>query len=482
MKTYYPRIHAELTVPVAGESVEKVRAATSDATYRFPLRLRTATLELNDHNHADSLKVSCEWLDAGMDPRFLHNATIEFYLGDAGGPGAYRPIDGGSDMRFAGIMTRPQRAMRDGSMVVELEFLDYTTLFLKKKHYPAAGVPDYGQRLDEAWARICDFTGPFDPAAGEIRSSVEALRDRLVLEGGLTEYPLLGQAVSPRFRGDRVHVKPDTDAWAVWQQCVGMCGLISFIRGDECVLTTATDYYTAKNPARLVWGENILDLTEARNPAKFNAVGLTSFDPLTGRTIEAFWPPVGDPNARRKNVLPRARGTKSGHASHARAKTSAEVRNAEDRTYYAYPEVTDPDVLTKIAQRVWEERSRQEVEGTLQTREMSATCVDGNTFDLVSLHAGDVVRIEFPDDARTLLTAFPTLDARMAYLMERGYETAVAELMARNMASFARLEPNFFVKSVRVHLTSDNQTGSFALDINYANRIAVDGSTPFDGQ
>ncbi len=140
-------------------------------------------------------------------------------------------------------------------------------------------------------------------------------------------------------------MKPDADAWAaIWQQCVGMCGLISFIRKDQCIVTTATDYYTSANPPRLIWGQNILRISEERDTRTAGAgVGITSFDPLTGTALEALWPPVGDASIRRKRLSAKKAGSPDA------------VRQSEAREYFAYPGVTDDaTLLGTSAKRVYE--------------------------------------------------------------------------------------------------------------------------------
>src|SRR5690606_25269097 len=154
----------------------------------------------------------------------------------------------------------------------------------------SSGVPDYSQRLDDAWKRIVSQT----PGA-------QALADRLVLEG-ISDFPQLGKAVAARFRRlGKVPTRPDTDAWAGWQQCVGMLGLVSYVDRQNVIVTTATNLYTSENPPRLIWGRNILSIEEERDAALASkGVGITSFDPLTGTTLEALWPPVGDKRVKRK--------------------------------------------------------------------------------------------------------------------------------------------------------------------------------------
>jgi hypothetical protein len=446
---------AVLRVAQMGSPQQRATQATDAELISFPIRVRRAFWESNDHQHADVLRLTAEWRDAGADPRLLSSATVQFYLGSADDKGHWSP--GPSTLRFLGTLVRARRIARDSEgFTVELEFQDYTCFFLRAKLPPEA-VPDYSQSLADAWARICDNTGYLDPnGSSKIVSTVSALRDRLTPVGQLAQgaLPSLGQAAAPRFArlGARVPVKPGADAWAVWQQCVGMCGLISFIRKDQCIVTLAQDYYSDQNPPRLVWGRNILELSEARNAdLAGKGVGVTSFDPLTNRTLESFYPPLAS-------------------AAQKRAVSSG---GAQSQAYemFPYAGITDQATLDALARRIWEERARQELEGQLTTAEMFSDTISGDSFDLLSLGPGDALRVEFEQKDKEALRSIPTVDGRIAYLTARGYSDGVAELIAKDADAFAGAAPEFCVKRVTADFETDGEGGSFQLQVQYCNRI-----------
>ncbi len=249
-------------------------------------------------------------------------------------------------------------------------------------------------------------------------------------------------------------VKPGADAWAVWQQCVGMCGLISFIRKDQCIVTLAQDYYSDSNPPRLVWGHNILEMSEARS-SDFagKGVGVTSFDPLTNKTLEAFYPPLGTSPSKRA------------------LSTGGKV--SDHYEMFPYTGITDQATLDGLARRIWEERSRQELEGQLSTAEMFADTVGGTSFDLLTLGPGDAVRVEFEQKDKEALRAIATVEERIAYLTRRGYSDGVAQLIAKDADAFTALSPEFCVKRVTVDLQTSEDSGSMEVQINYCNRLVV---------
>lgn len=439
IKTYRPRAALVLTVPLP-------KGGGSFEPYTYTVPVSRAQLTSNDHNHADTLTVTVDWLDAGTDPRWIAGATAEFYLGNAGAAGEWSPSE--RDLRFVGRMVKPSRRCEADKLSVELEFHDYTSFFLLAKPFATAGVPRFTDDLRQAWARICEHT----PGAEELGDNIEFL--------GVEEVPVLGQAVVPRFRkAGKLQHSPQTDAWAIWQQAVGAAGLISYIELDQCVVTTALDYYTAAAPPRFVWGRNLLTFEEHRNgDFALKPVGITSFDPITGRTIEVIHDPL------QRTIKVGARKRKGGKAP----KVKTDLSQVE---FFQFSGVTDEDALRRIAERVYEERSRQAMEGSLTTADMDAATADDQEMDLLELGAGDLIDVRFMDsDDAAFVREFPSVERRVAYLVGRGYTESVARVIANNVDFMTNLSSQFYVKSVETEIDLSGD-GSFKLTVNYINKI-----------
>lgn len=446
-------MHATLTVPVAGTREERIQLERASDEVLLPLRPKRFRLTRNDHNKADECEVTVDWREAGVDPRLLDDGVLTVYADNADDRGEWEPSE--ANCRFIGLVNEIE-ANRDANYPgeVRLSCVDFTSCFIRAKPFGSAGIPSYAMRLDEAWRTVVSQT----PGA-------EKLADRLVLVG-LDSYPLLGAAVADRFATiGKVPTKPETDAWAVWQQCVGMMGLISYIYRDQCIVTTATNYYSDQDAPVFLYGKNLESLNESRIPdlAK-KGVGLTSFDPITQTAIEAFWPPIGDERVKRK----RARSKK--------IQTTDQLRQSETRDFFAFPGVTNEEALERVAQRVWEERSRQELVGRAVTRELFVTTEHGLAFDTMFLGAGDSIRVEVEPENKQLLASLPSFSERVAFLRRRGYSPQVAELIVKNMQNFAQLSSKFLVRTSETELEVNEDGGSFSVSVEYCNRIEIDGS------
>ena len=188
MPIYRPRMSARLLVPLdAGQAETK--------TLDFDMRVRAATLTLNDHNHADELEIECSWSDLGIDPRFARAAAIDFHMGEADANGAF--TTSAKTFRFAGIADKIERVAKD-EQVAKISCRDFTALFLAMKPFPQEGVPRMTDTLLDAWRKVCDHTG-FRYPGGAVVSSVTRLRDRIEFRGDVDPALSLGRAVSSRF-------------------------------------------------------------------------------------------------------------------------------------------------------------------------------------------------------------------------------------------------------------------------------------------
>lgn len=455
MPLYKPTMYAEVEAPVFG---------SRDDVFTFPIRVRSATIVSNDHNHADELEIEAAWSDAGIDPRFIRDANVKLYLGDAAS-GETMPL------RFVGIARSVERSSSDGGSSVSIRAQDFTALFLDAKPYPSDAAPRFSDSLVDAWRKVCDSTGVRSLQTGKIVSTVERLREQIEFRGGVDRGQKIGYGLPPRIaKLGRVVPKSGADAWAVWQQTVSNLGLVTWMEFDKVVVSTSVDAY-ADNPDGVpvvVWGKNILEIKES-SLAGYAAkgVGVMSFDAQTGRTIEAVYPDPSDPRVRRARATA---ARKSG--------MSASTAKSDNYEWFEYHGSISPERLQDIARRTWEERSRQEIEGSFSTAEMRVETSDRREFDMLKLRSGDSVRIDIDSSIDRGVFAALSEDYRVGYLMERGYAEGVAKLLAKNAKELLRLGTTYKAKEVRTKLETSEDGGTFAIDVSFYNRIVIEDALP----
>lgn len=461
---YWPRMAATVNVPTAGTAADRKNQELGDDVYSFQIHPHRARLSYNNHNESDELELTFSYDECGLDPRFVRSAEVYFYAEDAYASGGFEP--GIQNLRFVGITRDVERDWNEsGGKLVQLHAQDYTCLFLEMKNFPPSGVPDFSMTLAQAWARICDHTGywDLDSSPARIQSSVASLRDRIEFQG-VDPSITLAKGVPERIaRLGKPEVSHVQDAWAVWQIVVESLGLISFIRGDRCIVTTATDFYTADDPPRFVYGLNVTNLKETRRLGDVSAknVCLRSYEPLGGRIIESIYPPAEF--APKKKLLS-ATGTKR----------PPRVSHTQDYELFDVPGPLTQEQLEEAAARVWEERTRQELKGTLKTSEMYAFGTLGG-YDLLDLQAGDQITVELDRGALDQVQKEEDKSQREQWLINLGYESQTARFIANNLDDISKLPSEFLVHSVVIELEATGGSGgcSFSIEIEYVNRIDI---------
>jgi hypothetical protein len=467
---------AYVNVPSVGQPQERVTQEQNQQIYTLNLRPIRARYVANDYREADELELTMSYDDAGIDPRFLRSAEVAFYLGNADDDGTFTPSLA-NNVRFIGIVTTVERETGPTGRYVKLRALDYTTLFIGAKSFPQAGIPDFSQTIRAAWERICDNTGPLDFSTGEgkIISTVQNFKKKLELIG-VPESTTLGKAVPARLaKLGKLQVHHEADAWAVWQTAVGSLGLISFIRGDRCIVTTATDFYTRDDPPVFVNGKNVVELVETRDQGALSHKGLClqSFDPLAGRTLEAFWPPKSSFSKKKKVG--------------ASLNLNGQPIVSQDYERMACPlPCADQGVLLEITKQAYEERSRYELQGRMKIVDMFVETESGETFDVLKLQAGDAIRVEINRESLGLVQKKATVGERMSDLRDLGYSQQMAQYIVNNLDAIVRMPPQFLIRSVSTTYelaTGGSERITYETEIEFCNRIHVDGSAvvPKDG-
>lgn len=465
MPDYRPRVHCVLTVPILGSSSEKDRQARGTQTIDIPVRVNHITLERNDHLMADECTIIAEYQDLNLDPRFLKHCTAQVWIGDQGNSLLWTPTR--DDYRFIGICIKANRKTSESGLVVELSLRDYTTLFLAQKPYPTSQAPTYNSSLREAWRRICDHTGYWDVDTGKIVSNVEALREQLVARGDVDLDAQIKAAVPERLaKYGKLTPKHGDSAWDVWQRCVMSLGLISYIDKDQCIVTTSTELFTATDAPVMLYGLNILECDESVDTQINNkGINLVSYDHTTGKTIEAFYPQPGDARINVKRSVARRKHFKPDDVQ------------ADQYETYEYNDIKDPKILLELARRAFEERGRQEIQGSLKTAEMVVVGNNGTRFDLLNLGAGECIKVSIDSASLELIKNLGPSEDRVQRLVDIGYDDSVATLLARNLDAMPNLEPVFHTKRVSVTLEDTGDAGNFEVTINYWNKIRLTGDT-----
>ncbi len=179
--------------------------------------------------------------------------------------------------------------------------------------------------------------------------------------------------------------------------------------------------------------------------------------------MEAFYPPPGDARLKQHRS---AVGKKSDGGA-----TVTANEQSGDYEEYTRNDIIDQRVLDSTAHSAYEERKRQEMQGSFHTSELQALGKDGQMVNLLDMRAGDAIGIvmDTTDDQRQAILDIDDEEGRVAYLKNLGYDPDVAKLLAANVGDTDLNDNTFHIKSLEVDLKHD----SFDLTVSYHNLIFV---------
>lgn len=452
-----------MSAPAAPTTTHKIRTACKLDLPLFGSRDESLTLDppvvaftwtVNDHLHADELRLTLDWSDAGIDPRTLRNARCLFWAWDA----ALEDFDPDKHLRFAGIAQDVERGLSGDASHVTLRCADWTCMFLGRP-LPQQGVPRFDQSLREAWAQICDHVGYWDVETQSIVSSVEALRDQLDFRSADADGRSIGDTVPERYRliGAPSFAGAHANAWKVWTSLVGSMGFHTFVDRDRIVVVRASDFYDDAKAAVFQYGTNILSIEERVDTAKTTrGIILRTWDPTTMAPIEAIYPAPGDPSL------------KSTRVAAGRSKKNRKLPGSEDFDIFTYPALLTQDALDDRAKEAYEERSRQELEGKITTAETRVFDAQGNPSSVFDLRTGQGIKVQWDIDDEDEVHARSPAD-QVRHYMDRGYSQNTAEFLVENIKRTSILSDVHHVKAMTVDLTAER----YEVSISYHNRIKL---------
>jgi hypothetical protein len=226
-------------------------------------------------------------------------------------------------------------------------------------------------------------------------------RVRLRQVEGITDRPLR-RASHVRGQAAAMHLPRETTAWQAIEYLCGTLSLLVSVQLDEIIVREATDAFAnTKSPGmRFIFGGRDANLLSVETTKRFvrnrKGVKVTSYNPVTRETLTAVYPPDADtlriarPHTHLGGaVIARISGRSGRRRSGGRGPhrpAGAEI----DRDVFPANGITSQDELVRYAERIYTERSRQEIDGKIVSPVW--------TNDTLSLENADRIEIEIEPD------------------------------------------------------------------------------------
>lgn len=385
------------------------------------------SVEKNPYHEADTAKVELNFKDFPLEPRLCKAITLLVHMGCLDTPNE-SPLVSEDNLIFIGFVDQNSIEFDDSKTKVMLEARDYTSLLIDQK-YPEETV---------------NINRPLVDVVEEILSKEEAFGEIEIELRGLDESPTLGDFKSER-NWEEATVKEQT----FWDLIVDMCqqsGLVCFIENDKLVIQQAQNLVDDSRIEPFIFGQNIKKITVSRDLRKLNQpnIEVRSYDDKQKKTLVGRYP---DPPVSKKAIV----------------KEDSKERFEYQR--FIVRNINSEDQLKKIAESIYWQVARNEVKGTIETRETKSLLEDNAL--LMTLAHGKGIYAAFK--AEGMFQNLQTSE-RENYLNSIGFDSKVAKKMA-SLFDSDKLNGPYYVHKATHSFKNDS---GYGLNIEFINFIDVD--------
>ena len=470
----------------------------------IPIRIE---VEKNGFRTADTAKIVLDFKDIPFDPRVARAAGVELVYGvvapedfEAGVRGEQqatgqlrsviqqRPTKEvvASSTRFTGWVDDWHVSYEEeNTATVELTCRDYTCLFLDTPLATGSSI-DLSLPLTEG---LRAFIDSYETTRGIPIRFGNPLQPDVVYP--LTNVPIPGQSLPNMLRsrrGTRARTTRKGDQkMKLWDYITDICvqvGVIPIIKDYTLWLSPPRNLYSGDQGApvrKMVWGRNLtsLEFTRKLGGVKVPTIEVRCYDPSIGRTRWGRYP------VRRGELTSGVFGVTNPPLPLRANETGVSGARPSDKieTYTIRPTQSGTS-LGDVAQGLYEQIGRQEIEGNFETSDVSSWDLVNDVplaiaqADLLRLESGDSVELLVKPQDTQLPNATPatinnlaglSVQARANYLTGLGWKPEVARKMAVWQEGYA------FQTTFRVHnsrISFDNDEG-MKLKVDFINYITI---------
>lgn len=486
----------------APQAPDVLGGAPPDTRVFFPdIQPRTVQIERNGIRSADTATIEINHTDAPIDPRLVRGAFVEVVLGtvlpeefEAGilsttlrEDGMLQSVVGRDESssflnpttRFVGWIDEWDVSFDgDGGDVIRLSCRDMSAIVIDE-NLPAGTSINMNVPIVQG---ITDLFEEFPSLAG-----IGVKFGRPGEEGGVGPVPSDAVPSIRKARRGRVskRARQGDQRMTVWDHItdvtVGL-GLVPIFFGYELhIINPRTLYSDGDVPKRMVYGRNLKSLTFSRKlrGTKVPTIEVRSYDSRLGRTRWARHPvKKGQPSSGVFGVTKPPRALRANEVGVSGASPSESIQT------YTVSGITDSEALERVAESIFQQIGRQEIEGNFETADIDSVGVEQNEGDILDLNAGDAVELLIAADTSGPTGEGANADAgastmqrlqsmsrerRVDYFRSLGFGPQLAQQVAALQDATA-FQTTFRVQNVR--LSWDTSSG-LGIKVDFINFIVV---------
>lgn len=445
--------------------------------YKLTIIAKNISVQINDYTKADTFSASIDYKSFPFDPRCIRALGItvhmenktKTFVGEVGAPdfNALNLIVPSKDNTvFTGFADEESISFDDSSRTVNFEGRDFTSLLIDAPF--SKKVIDLGQPMDQIFQNLL--------------SELETTKSLKVDNRTGEDLPNIGK-FAPDYHplGKDRSAKKKESYWDVITDIAQRAGLIAYIELDKLVINKPRTLYADTTATQLVWGKNISNLNFKRKLGRQKGINIVvrSANLQKKEVLEAKIPEEASEEWTKELGISRSRQKIQ------KIDTEGEIKET-DAPFLTFnvSNIANKDQLVKIGESVWEEIGRQQIEGSLETREMcieQKDPINGKIEEINTLkfRNGTPIKIEIAADDLDRIAGIEIKDklgeisrqkteaARYNYLRQQCYEPDIARAFAKTLGKF---DTRFYTKQVEFSISQDN---GFTMSIDFINFIEV---------
>ena len=450
----------------------------------------SAQIERNGLATADTCTITLDYVAAPFDPRVIRAAHVEILVGVVP-PEDYEAGVERGERRPDGSLLSTVGKQADGSLIGATRFvgfvddwsvkysIDGDTVVLECRDM-SAGL----RKLKANPGDSIDLALPIDQGIRQYLDNVSpTTRGTNVFYEGEGAAPTPAEAIPRRMRARRGRAarrgRRGGQDVTLWDHITDVCasiGLVPIMRGFDVVVIEPRTLYSSMGAIRMIYGRNLenLEFTRRLQGVKVPTIEVRAYDAERGRTLWARFPTRAGEQASgvfgEDNPPPPLRANEV---------TPSGANPTESIRTITVSGTVDPNLLQRIAENAFQQIGRQEIEGNLNTFDVSGFGTDPLDADLLQASAGAPVEILLVagGDDRDELQPNTTLaqlqamarDARRDYLVSLGWDERVAERFAA-LQEATGFQTVFRAQDLRIDW--DHEEG-IKIGLNFINYITV---------
>lgn len=463
MSYYYPQ--ACVILRATFEDFDDKTADTQDLKqqYTLPILARRVVVSINDYTQADKFSCEIDYKNFPFDPRCLRSCGVTIHMENTkslfdanGAPVVITPTKENSV--FIGFADEETISFDDEHRVVRMEGRDYTALLADLK-FPASKL---------------DLSRPLDSLIQGFLVANLTTKD-IVVDNRLGEALPSISSFAPGFTPGATAKNPKANEtlWDLFQELASRAALVMYIELDKLVITKPRVLYGRQLTKQFVYGKNVKTLEFKRKLGRkkgFN-IRTTSLNVKDKITEEAKIPKDATTEWSDEIGLTQEEITIP--------QINADGTKGEDKPApyitFSFPNMTKKQLI-ECGQKIFEEVGRQQIEGTLTSKEMLVPeRIDDKTysadpFDVLKIRTGTPVEIHIDQGDLKGIQSVTSQDEKVKFLKMRGYEPTVAKALAMSLNKF---HPRFYTKAVELTLEED---AGFSFKLDFINFIELDNA------